>query len=69
MLSSKYVGQVPNGTVHGDVICIILGAAVPFELRTIGDAVILLGPCYLHGLMKAEALTMEQFKAEDIQII
>jgi hypothetical protein len=59
MLSSKYVGQVPNGTVRGDVICIILDAAVPFVLRPIGDAFILLGPCYVHGLMKAEPLTME----------
>ena len=48
----------------GDVVCILFGSDFPFIVRqTADDAFQLIGECYVHGLMKGEAL--ERVETED----
>jgi hypothetical protein len=56
----------PPGANEGDVLCLIMGAQVPFLLRPISDSdgnklngehrYALVGECYVHGLMDGEGL-------------
>jgi hypothetical protein len=42
----------------GDVICVLLGGKLPFCLRPVGAHHMLVGECYVYGLMKGEAIEM-----------
>ncbi|KAI1130834.1 heterokaryon incompatibility protein-domain-containing protein [Nemania abortiva] len=42
----------------GDVVCVLFGGKVPFCLRPIGRQYLLVGECYVHGLMNGEAIDM-----------
>jgi hypothetical protein len=67
-----YAGLGPKGLKKGDRICLILGAATPFIIReneladkmgvedkAYGDIMfVLVGECYIHGLMKGEGMPM-----------
>ncbi|KAF4995417.1 hypothetical protein FGRMN_5201 [Fusarium graminum] len=48
----------PSVLEEGDIICVVLGCKVPFCLRRIGARYVLVGECYVHGLMKGEAMEM-----------
>ncbi|KAF5679457.1 heterokaryon incompatibility protein het-6 [Fusarium heterosporum] len=48
----------PSVLEEGDTICVMLGCKVPFCLRRIGARYVLVGECYVHGLMKGEATEM-----------
>lgn len=50
----------PAALEVGDVVCVLFGAKVPFCLRPIlgGKKYLLVGECYVHGLMKGEAMDM-----------
>ncbi len=49
----------PAALEAGDVVCVLFGAKVPFCLRPIGGGrYLLVGECYVHGLMKGEAMGM-----------
>jgi hypothetical protein len=52
-----YTCLVPEAAKVGDCICVILGVNVPFVIRKCGDNHILVGECYVQGLMQAEAIT------------
>lgn len=58
-----YIGMAPYDTRKGDKICLLYGCRVPFVLRerTDGDFE-LVGEVYVHGIMKGEALTDENFE-------
>lgn len=45
----------PAAMEAGDIVCVLFGAKVPFCLRPIGNRFLLVGECYVHGLMKGEA--------------
>ncbi len=64
-----FVGLVPASVVEGDQIAIILGGGTPFILREVEDAHILIGDAYFHGLMRGEALEMDEFAPEDISLV
>jgi len=67
-LSKKgYIGMFPLTAQVGDTIFVIAGAPIPFLLRPKGDAYELLGQCYVHGIMKGEALAGH--KSQDITIV
>ena len=51
-----HMGLGPRNIEPGDVVCIPLGAQVPFVLRAVNDGYVLLGECYCHGIMEGEAL-------------
>ncbi|KAI1153390.1 heterokaryon incompatibility protein-domain-containing protein [Nemania diffusa] len=42
----------------GDTVCILFGCKMPFCLRPMGRHHLLVGECYVHGLMKGEAMGM-----------
>jgi hypothetical protein len=68
-----YLGLGRPGILADDIICIIYGAATPFIIRRDllnddGDPqYLLVGECYIHGLMNGEGLMMGQ--AKDIVLI
>ena len=48
----------PAALEAGDVVCVLFGGKVPFCLRPVGRCYLLVGECYVHGLMKGEAIGM-----------
>lgn len=48
----------PTVLEAGDVVCVLFGAKVPFCLRPMGKRYLLVGECYVHGLMNGEAISM-----------
>ena len=42
----------------GDVVCVLFGGKMPFCLRPWGRHYLLVGECYVHGLMDGEAMKM-----------
>jgi hypothetical protein len=42
----------------GDVGCVLFGGKMPFCLRPQGHYYLLVGECYVHGLMAGEAIDM-----------
>ena len=50
------------------MICIILGANLPFLIRKIGDHHIFLEPCFVWGLMDGEAVSSleKEGRLEDV---
>jgi hypothetical protein len=42
----------------GDVVCVLFGGKMPFCLRRQGPHYLLVGECYVHGLMGGEAVDM-----------
>lgn len=52
-----YIGLVPSDAQTGDVICVLLGGPTPYLLRPVDDGnYILVGECYVYGLMNGQAL-------------
>lgn len=52
-----YIGLIPEHAQTGDVICVLLGGPTPYVLRPVDDGnYILVGECYVYGLMNGEAL-------------
>jgi hypothetical protein len=53
----RYLGWTNAASQIGDIICIFLGAEVPYVLRPDGEGFYkLVGECYIHGVMEGEAL-------------
>ena len=58
--------MVPQYTKPGDLVCVIVGAQFPFALRRVVDGFdeelgaryLLVGECYVHGMMDDEALRL-----------
>lgn len=48
----------PKVTQPGDIVCVLFGGKLPFCLRPLGDRYLLVGECYVHGLMNGEAMEM-----------
>lgn len=63
-----YVGLAPYTTGPDDIICIFLGAQTPFMLRQEDNEWILLGECYVHGMMNSEAFDRPDIEYEDFRI-
>lgn len=55
---SGYYVLGPAALEVGDVVCVLFGCKVPFCLRPMGGGYLLVGECYVHGLMKGEAMGM-----------
>lgn len=52
-----YIGLIPDDAQTGDVVCVLLGGPTPYVLRPVGDGdYILVGECYVYGLMNGQAL-------------
>ncbi|PMD21174.1 hypothetical protein NA56DRAFT_556793, partial [Hyaloscypha hepaticicola] len=57
---SGYMGMGPKGLTVGDLICLVLGCEVPLLLRKNGDHYLLVGECFVWGLMDGEAMRMKR---------
>jgi hypothetical protein len=55
-LDSGLLGVVPDTTRAGDLVVVFFGGRVPFILRQHGGHYVLLGECYIHGMMDGEAI-------------
>jgi hypothetical protein len=62
--TSGFMGQVPDTACEGDEIAILFGTRYPYVIRRDGDQYLLIGPCYVLGLMEGEA--MEDLDEESI---
>lgn len=58
----------PKVMKEGDIVCVLFGGKMPFVLRPWGPYFLLVGECYVHGLMNGEAIDMLEQKAlvEDV---
>jgi hypothetical protein len=54
--ASGFVGLAPSHVEAGDMICIFFGGHVPYVLRKCGEAHILIGEAYVHGIMYGECM-------------
>ena len=58
--NKSYAALVPSSARCGDVICILWGARVPFVLRPEEDHYVLIGDCYVEGMMCGELFEDEK---------
>jgi hypothetical protein len=49
---------VPEESMIGDAVFILMGCPIPFVLRPCGDDWRIVGCCYMHGMMDGQALQM-----------
>ncbi|KAI4139396.1 MAG: hypothetical protein L6R39_006306 [Caloplaca ligustica] len=56
LTQSGLVGWVPRDARKGDSVSLLCGSKVPIVLRSKGDAYLVVGQCYIHGIMDGEAL-------------
>ncbi|KAH9207202.1 heterokaryon incompatibility protein-domain-containing protein [Leptodontidium sp. 2 PMI_412] len=66
-IANEFVGLVPTQTEVGDIVCVFNGGATPFIIRPsaeIDGAFQLIGVCYIHGLMRGEALKSPLWEEE-----
>ncbi|KAH7383564.1 heterokaryon incompatibility protein-domain-containing protein [Cadophora sp. MPI-SDFR-AT-0126] len=54
--SNGFMGITRENIQIGDSICILFGAQTPFILRKQGEGYILIGECYVDGIMEGEAM-------------
>ncbi|MCJ1432598.1 hypothetical protein MMC27_001955 [Xylographa pallens] len=66
--NDKYMLLAPIGTKVGDKICVIHGLPVPFIIRPEGDMFLLVGECYVQGVMDGEVMDMEHIKTQVINL-
>ena len=57
---SGYMGMGPMPLEVGDTICVVLGCNVPLLLRKYEEHYILVGECFVWGLMDGEAMRMKR---------
>ncbi|KAI9640856.1 hypothetical protein NHQ30_010697 [Ciborinia camelliae] len=48
----------PAALEAGDIICVLFGVKLPLCLRPMGKYYLLVGECYVHGLMKGETMDL-----------
>ncbi|KAG4439296.1 hypothetical protein IFR05_005229 [Cadophora sp. M221] len=51
-----YMGLGPQGMLPGDIVCVLFGGDTPYVLREKQGCWQFVGECYVHGIMKEEAV-------------
>jgi hypothetical protein len=65
----NYLGNGPRRTRPGDKVWILAGAKVPFVLRPQENGKhVLVGDCYVHGIMHGEAFERQGFEFVNLQL-
>lgn len=54
--SNGYIGLAPTEAETGDMVCVLFGGETPFILRPMDEHWLLIGDCYIHGIMDGEAV-------------
>jgi hypothetical protein len=60
----KNIGMGPFAMEEGDIVVILFGETVPYVLRPRGVHYLLVGECYVYGIMEGEAIRFLQQKGE-----
>ncbi|KAH8746879.1 heterokaryon incompatibility protein-domain-containing protein [Hyaloscypha finlandica] len=60
LTSHGHIGLGPETMSKGDVVCVLGGATMIHILRKTGDDFVLVGDCFIDGLMNGEAVTAMQ---------
>ena len=63
------VGWVPGAARVGDSVGLVLGSAVPILLRQEGDSYLMIGQCYIHGIMGGEGMNGCDTQFESLQLV
>ena len=59
-----YMGLGPKDIRNGGIVSVLLSGQVPFILRKLEDAYMLIGESYVHGIMNGEALDDADFEIQ-----
>lgn len=69
-LDNELFGVAPDATRVGDLVVVLFGARVPFILRQHGSHYVLLGECYVHGIMDGEVIDgWRNGKSEEVAFV
>jgi hypothetical protein len=60
------LGLVSDVAAVGDIISVFHGGDVPFVIRKAEEHHLLIGTCYVHGIMSGEAVTSGDYKIQQI---
>jgi hypothetical protein len=63
-----YIGLGPPGATTGDRICVVLGCDVPLVIRPAGSRFVVVGACYVYGMMKGELVQEARERRGDWKI-
>jgi hypothetical protein len=66
-----YVGLVPTSAEAGDHVCVLSGGIIPFVLRDSAERpgmFRMVGGCYIHGVMKGEALSFPLWREKSLEV-
>jgi hypothetical protein len=67
MTANGRFGRTRTGAREGDLVCVIIGAEIPYILRPTGRGTYtLISDCFLQGMMQGEALTDDSYETVDI---
>ncbi|OCL14656.1 hypothetical protein AOQ84DRAFT_272128, partial [Glonium stellatum] len=55
-MKQGYSGIGPIGAKDKDLVCVLFGLNCPIVLRRVKEHYVLVGPCYVLGLMDGEAI-------------
>jgi len=64
-----YLGLGPYITQPGDLVCVLFGLNVPYVLRAVNEGFLLIGECYVHGVMHGEKLEEGRCEEREFKII
>jgi hypothetical protein len=67
-IEKGYVGQAVQSIAEGDIITIIQGCKIPLILRKRGLHFVIVGPCYMPGIMDGEAVVEMKGAIVDLEI-
>lgn len=65
LTKGDYLGMGPLTMEEGDLVCLLLGGKTPFVLRPENGHYLLVGQCYVHGIMDGSAIA--DVKETDMQ--
>ena len=57
-IEGGYLGLAPKGAIARDIICVLEGCPVPVVLREVDLHFVLVGTCFVEGLMDGETLAL-----------
>ncbi|KAH8648335.1 hypothetical protein BGZ60DRAFT_423157 [Tricladium varicosporioides] len=64
-----YVGLGPYVIQPGDLVGVLFGINVPYILRPVHEGFLLIGECYVHGVMNGEKLEEGLGKKRNFKIL
>ena len=67
--TNGYMALVSHQAMEGDIIYALFGGSVLYVLRPKGDQFILVGECYVHGLMDGEAMQFLETGRAVIEVV